>query len=134
MATKISRAVYADMYGPTTGDKVRLADTELFIEVERDLTHYGEEVKFGGGKVIRDGATPLYRTSLPRGAHGFQEPIGNVDQGLSQEDGTIAFWGPLYPGSQEVRYAYALPVSDADGSVWFRHRFDAAAGLSSPTS
>ena len=55
MATKISRAVYADMYGPTTGDKVRLADTELFIEVERDLTHYGEEVKFGGGKVIRDG-------------------------------------------------------------------------------
>ena len=55
MATKISRAVYADMYGPTTGDKVRLADTELFIEVERDLTYYGEEVKFGGGKVIRDG-------------------------------------------------------------------------------
>ena len=55
MATKISRAVYADMYGPTTGDKVRLADTELFIEVERDLTNYGEEVKFGGGKVIRDG-------------------------------------------------------------------------------
>ena len=55
MATKISRAVYADMYGPTTGDKVRLADTELFIEVERDLTCYGEEVKFGGGKVIRDG-------------------------------------------------------------------------------
>ena len=55
MATKISRAIYADMYGPTTGDKVRLADTELFIEVERDLTHYGEEVKFGGGKVIRDG-------------------------------------------------------------------------------
>ena len=55
MPTKISRASYADMYGPTTGDKVRLADTELFIEVERDLTTYGEEVKFGGGKVIRDG-------------------------------------------------------------------------------
>ena len=52
---KISRAAYADMYGPTTGDKVRLADTELFIEVENDLTTYGEEVKFGGGKVIRDG-------------------------------------------------------------------------------
>ncbi len=55
MPTKISRAAYADMYGPTTGDKIRLADTELFIEVERDLTTYGEEVKFGGGKVIRDG-------------------------------------------------------------------------------
>jgi urease subunit alpha len=55
MANKISRAAYAGMYGPTTGDKVRLADTELFIEVEADRTIYGEEVKFGGGKVIRDG-------------------------------------------------------------------------------
>jgi urease subunit alpha len=55
MATKISRFDYAGMYGPTTGDKVRLADTEIIIEVERDLTTYGEEVKFGGGKVIRDG-------------------------------------------------------------------------------
>jgi urease subunit alpha len=55
MPTKVSRSVYADMYGPTTGDKVRLADTDLIIEVERDLTTYGEEVKFGGGKVIRDG-------------------------------------------------------------------------------
>jgi urease subunit alpha len=52
---QISRAAYAAMYGPTVGDKVRLADTELFIEVERDHTIYGEEVKFGGGKVIRDG-------------------------------------------------------------------------------
>ena len=52
---KISRESYTDMYGPTKGDKIRLADTELFIEVEKDLTLYGEEVKFGGGKVIRDG-------------------------------------------------------------------------------
>ena len=55
MSTRISRASYAGMYGPTTGDRVRLADTELFVEVERDLTVHGEEVKFGGGKVIRDG-------------------------------------------------------------------------------
>ena len=55
MAQVISRAAYADMYGPTTGDRVRLGDTDLIIEVERDLTIYGEEVKFGGGKVIRDG-------------------------------------------------------------------------------
>ena len=55
MPTTISRKNYADMYGPTVGDKVRLADTELFIEVEEDLTVYGDEVKFGGGKVIRDG-------------------------------------------------------------------------------
>jgi len=55
MPYKISRAAYAGMFGPTTGDKVRLADTELFIEIEKDFTTYGEEVKFGGGKVIRDG-------------------------------------------------------------------------------
>jgi urease subunit alpha len=54
MAT-ISRSAYAEMYGPTTGDRIRLADTELFIEIERDYALYGEEVKFGGGKVIRDG-------------------------------------------------------------------------------
>ena len=52
---RITRAAYADMFGPTTGDRVRLADTDLIVEVERDLTVYGEEVKFGGGKVIRDG-------------------------------------------------------------------------------
>src|SRR6266446_310943 len=55
MATKLSRAAYADMFGPTTGDRVRLADTDLIIEVEKDYTTYAEEVKFGGGKVIRDG-------------------------------------------------------------------------------
>jgi urease subunit alpha len=52
---RIPRAAYADMFGPTTGDRVRLADTDLIVQVERDLTTYGEEVKFGGGKVIRDG-------------------------------------------------------------------------------
>ena len=55
MTNKINRKSYATMYGPTVGDKIRLADTELFIEVETDYTVYGEEVKFGGGKVIRDG-------------------------------------------------------------------------------
>ena len=55
MLATLSRAAYADMFGPTVGDKVRLVDTELFIEVEKDFTTYGEEVKFGGGKVISDG-------------------------------------------------------------------------------
>jgi len=55
MAQKVSREKYASIFGPTTGDRVRLADTELFAEVENDYTVYGEEVKFGGGKVIRDG-------------------------------------------------------------------------------
>src|SRR5882672_11243394 len=60
--TRISRSAYAHMFGPTMGDKVRLADTELFIEVEKDHTVYGEEVKFGGGKVIRDGMGQSQRT------------------------------------------------------------------------
>src|SRR4030081_2673687 len=55
MSLKMDRRAYADMFGPTTGDRVRLADTGLIIEVEKDFTTYGEEVKFGGGKVIRDG-------------------------------------------------------------------------------
>src|SRR6059036_139608 len=55
MSVKIGRQAYAEMFGPTVGDRVRLADTELWIEVEKDYTIYGEEVKFGGGKVIRDG-------------------------------------------------------------------------------
>ena len=55
MAFKMDRKQYADMFGPTKGDRVRLADTDLLIEVEKDFTSYGDEVKFGGGKVIRDG-------------------------------------------------------------------------------
>jgi len=63
MPHTISRAAYAQMFGPTVGDKVRLADTDLIIEVEKDFTTYGEEVKFGGGKVIRDG---MGQSQLPR--------------------------------------------------------------------
>src|SRR5271154_5055263 len=61
MPAKIKRTIYADMFGPTTGDRIRLADTDLIIEVEKDFAVYGEEVKFGGGKVIRDsqGQSPL---------------------------------------------------------------------------
>src|SRR5690349_10568210 len=63
MTLKISRQAYAEMFGPTTGDRVRLADTDLWIEVEKDFTTYGEEVKFGGGKVIRDGMGQSQRVS-----------------------------------------------------------------------
>jgi len=68
MPNTMTRAAYAQMFGPTTGDRVRLADTDLFIEVERDFTTYGEEVKFGGGKVIRDGMGQSQR-SRSQGAH-----------------------------------------------------------------
>ncbi len=67
MPVMIPRSAYAHMFGPTTGDRVRLADTDLIIEVEKDFTTYGEEVKFGGGKVIRDGMGQSQVTSR-RGA------------------------------------------------------------------
>src|SRR6266536_1971451 len=72
---RISRAAYAQMFGPTTGDKVRLADTELIIEVEKDFTIYGEEVKFGGGKVIRDG---MGQSQVSRAAGAVDTVITNA--------------------------------------------------------
>ncbi|WP_025897929.1 urease subunit alpha [Sneathiella glossodoripedis] len=75
MAVQISRSGYANMFGPTTGDKVRLADTELFIEVEKDFTTYGEEVKFGGGKVIRDG---MGQSQVTRAAGAVDTVITNA--------------------------------------------------------
>src|ERR671916_593687 len=64
MSLRIPRRTYVDHYGPTVGDRMRLADTELIIEVERDHTVYGDEVKFGGGKVIRDGMGQSQRESV----------------------------------------------------------------------
>ena len=75
MSYKMSRAAYAGMFGPTTGDKVRLADTELFIEVEKDFTTYGSEVKFGGGKVIRDG---MGQSQITRAAGAVDTVITNA--------------------------------------------------------
>src|SRR3954465_14159070 len=69
MSLRIPRATYADLYGPTTGDRVRLADTELIIEVEHDFAVYGDEITFGGGKVIRDGMGQSSSASR-EGAHG----------------------------------------------------------------
>ncbi|MBI4588854.1 MAG: urease subunit alpha, partial [Candidatus Rokubacteria bacterium] len=68
MTLRLTRKQYADLYGPTVGDRVRLADTELVIEVERDFTVYGDEVKFGGGKVIRDGMGQSARATAAEGA------------------------------------------------------------------
>ncbi len=75
MTTRIARADYAAMYGPTTGDRIRLGDTDLIIEVERDLTTYGEEVKFGGGKVIRDG---MGQSQIPRAGGAVDTVITNA--------------------------------------------------------
>ncbi len=75
MTSKLSRAAYADMFGPTAGDKVRLADTALYIEIEKDFTIYGEEVKFGGGKVIRDG---MGQSQMSRAQGAMDTVITNV--------------------------------------------------------
>ena len=75
MAVNLNRHDYAGMYGPTTGDKIRLADTDLFVEVEKDLTTYGEEVKFGGGKVIRDG---MGQSQVTRSAGAVDTVITNA--------------------------------------------------------
>ncbi|WP_419900530.1 urease subunit alpha [Roseomonas sp. USHLN139] len=99
MATRISRAAYAGMYGPTLGDRIRLADTELFAEVEHDHTIYGEEVKFGGGKVIRDG---MGQSQLSRAQGAMDTVITNavvIDHGgiikadIGLKDGRIAAIG-----------------------------------------
>jgi urease subunit alpha len=65
---KIDRRTYADHYGPTTGDRIRLADTDLIIQIEHDATTYGDEAKFGGGKVIRDGMGQSPRASRESGS------------------------------------------------------------------
>src|ERR1041384_4354141 len=75
MPVRLPRAAYAEMFGPTTGDRVRLADTQLLVEVERDLTTYGEEVKFGGGKVIRDG---MGQSQVTRAAGAVDTVITNA--------------------------------------------------------
>src|SRR5260370_41374847 len=96
MPHTMSRAAYAQMFGPTVGDKVRLADTDLIIEVEKDFTIYGEEVKFGGGEVIRDG---VGQSQLPRRDGAGDTVITNalildhwgiVKAGIGIRDGLIA--------------------------------------------
>jgi urease subunit alpha len=99
MSYRISRAAYADMFGPTVGDKVRLADTELVVKVEQDFTIYGEEVKFGGGKVIRDG---MGQSQVSRAAGAVDTVITNaliidhwgiVKADVGLKDGRIAAIG-----------------------------------------
>src|SRR6202035_5324617 len=87
MSLKIPRRQYADLYGPTTGDRVRLADTELFIEIEKDLTTPGEEAKFGGGKVIRHGRI------VGIGKAGNPDIMGGVTSGMVIGAGTEVISG-----------------------------------------
>ncbi len=101
MAHRIARQDYAAMYGPTTGDRVRLGDTDLIIEVERDLTTYGEEVKFGGGKVIRDG---MGQSQVPRLGGAVDTVITNA---------LIVDWTGIYKADVGLRDGFIHAIGKA---------------------
>jgi len=133
MPVKISRTNYADMFGPTTGDKVRLADTNLIVEVERDFTTYGEEVKFGGGKVIRDG---MGQSQVTRAGGAVDTVITNVliidhwgivkaDVGL--KDGRIAGIGKA--GNPDIQPGVDIIVGPGTEAIAGEGKILTAGGL-----
>ena len=111
--TRLSRQAYAEMFGPTTGDRVRLADTELWIEVERDFTTYGEEVKFGGGKVIRDGMGQSQRVSAETADTVITNALivdhwGIVKADVGLKGGRI--WKVGKAGNPDIQPAITIPI------------------------
>jgi urease subunit alpha len=116
MSVKISRRAYAEMFGPTVGDRVRLADTALVVEVERDFTVYGEEVKFGGGKVIRDGmgqgqgsAATVADTVITNALIIDHWGIVKADVGLKGGD----IWAIGKAGNPDVQPQVTIPIGAA---------------------
>ncbi len=116
MSVKISRRAYAEMFGPTVGDRVRLADTALVVEVERDCTVYGEEVKFGGGKVIRDGmgqgqgvAAGVADTVITNALIIDHWGIVKADVGLKGGD----IWAIGKAGNPDVQPQVTIPIGAA---------------------
>ena len=133
MAFEIQRDAYAAMFGPTTGDKVRLADTELFIEVEEDRTTYGEEVKFGGGKVLRDGMGQS-QTSRADGAVDtvitnalILDHWGVVKADIGIRDGKIAGIGKA--GNPDVQPDVDIVVGPGTEAIAGEGRIVTAGGL-----
>ncbi|HYM02276.1 MAG TPA: urease subunit alpha, partial [Stellaceae bacterium] len=133
MSTRITRSAYADMFGPTKGDRVRLADTELFIEVEEDRTVYGEEVKFGGGKVIRDGMGQSQRSR----AQGAVDTVitnalildhwGIVKADIGIKDGRIAAIGKA--GNPDVQPGVDIIIGPGTEAIAGEGKIITAGGL-----
>jgi urease subunit alpha len=130
---RITREAYADMFGPTTGDRVRLADTDLIIEVERDLTSYGEEVKFGGGKVIRDG---MGQGQATRSAGAMDTVITNalildhwgvVKADLGLKDGRIAAIGKA--GNPDIQPGVSIVIGPGTEIIAGEGRILTAGGI-----
>lgn len=115
MSYRMSRRAYAETFGPTTGDRVRLADTELFIEVEKDFTTYGDEVKFGGGKVIRDGMG--------------QSPISNADGAVDTviTNALILDWWGIVKADIGIKNGKIFKIGKA-GNPYIQDRVDIIIG------
>jgi urease subunit alpha len=135
MATRISRAAYADMFGPTVGDKIRLADTEIIIEVEEDRTVYGEEVKFGGGKVIRDGMGQSQR-SRDQGAVDtvitnalILDHWGIVKADIGLKDGRIAAIGKA--GNPDIQPGVDIIIGPGTEAIAGEGKIVTAGGIDS---
>ena len=132
---RISRKAYAEHYGPTTGDRVRLADTDLYAEVERDFTRYGEEVKFGGGKVIRDGmgqgqlpAREVADTVITN-ALILDAVIGIVKADIGLKDGRI--WRIGKAGNPDVQDGVDIPLGAATEVIAGEGQIVTAGGIDS---
>jgi urease subunit alpha len=135
MSTRISRQAYAEMFGPTTGDRVRLADTELFIEVEQDFTIYGEEVKFGGGKVIRDGMGQSQRASAETvdtvitNALIVDAVVGIVKADIGLKDGRIAAIGKA--GNPDIQPGISVVIGPGTEAIAGEGMIVTAGGIDS---
>ena len=132
---RISRKAYAEHYGPTTGDRVRLADTDLFAEVERDFTRYGEEVKFGGGKVIRDGmgqgqllARQVADTVITN-ALILDAVIGIVKADIGLKEGRI--WRIGKAGNPDIQDGVDIPIGAATEVIAGEGQIVTAGGIDS---
>ena len=130
--SSISRRAYADMFGPTVGDRVRLADTDLWIEVEKDFTLYGEEVKFGGGKVIRDGmgqgqqlAADVMDLVLTNAL--IVDHWGIVKADIGVKNGRIAAIGKA--GNPDIQPGVTIPIGASTEIVAAEGRIVTAGGI-----
>ncbi|MBV8588355.1 MAG: urease subunit alpha, partial [Verrucomicrobia bacterium] len=129
---RISRTAYAEMFGPTTGDRIRLADTELWIEIERDSTVYGEEVKFGGGKVIRDGMGQSQRGSGEAVDTVITNAVildhwGIVKADIGIKDGRISGIGKA--GNPDIQPGVTIVIGPGTEVIAGEHKIVTAGGI-----
>ena len=130
--SRISRQAYADMFGPTVGDRVRLADTDLWVAVEHDFTVYGEEVKFGGGKVIRDGMGQGQMLAAACMDLVFTNALiidhwGIVKADIGVKNGRIAAIGKA--GNPDIQPGVSIPVGPATEVIAAEGKIVTAGGV-----